>query len=861
MRSEQRLYLAWREHRLINAINHVIFEMDEGGHWTFLNPAWTRLSGYSISDCLASDFRSYLHADDRGAADELLQRALAGENPQAFVRLQTRDGGTGFGMRWISIDARLAPSENGGLATIVGTLSDASAQKDVEARLQRQNRESLARLDRQVTLSARVVQEIASGKPLGELYDWFVNAVNETFGYYHTQLFDFNRSDETATLTAASGEHGRRLVNSRLRVAAGDGVVGKTVATAESVLHPDAVSDPDWQTHALLPGIKSELAVPILLGNNILGVLAVFSDTVGSLDQEDLLLVEGLAGPLAMAIESMQLRQEMEERMAELDNLQRLMRREAWLHMQATHADGVRGYRFDRRLMAPVAAAEAGLAAINEKQGPNLDRQKTTLASPLQIRGQTFGVLGIENDPDNPMTPAERELLEAISLQVAEAMENARLLEQTQKRAVELETVARVSTATSTILEKDKLLQGVVELTRRSFNLYHAHIYLLNPDSGELILAAGSGEAGQQMVKDGWRINLDHPRSVVAHSARARKGIIVNDVRKETGFLRNPLLPATRSELAVPMISGNRLLGVLDVQADVPNYFTQDDVRIQSALAGQVATALQNATLYQEQIETSEKLREFDRLKSEFLASMSHELRTPLNSIIGFADVLLEGIDGVLNERMEEDVQLIRNSGQHLRELIGDILDMSKIEAGMMELRYEAIDIATLRHEIEGFARTQLMTYDKVLDFKLRIGNEVGLVEADLTRFKQVLFNLVSNAIKFTARGGVTLSMNRKDGKLVVRVEDTGIGIKEENIPIIFEQFRQVDGSLTRTAGGTGLGLPISKSLVELHGGDIWVESEVGKGTSFYFSVPLERSRPRRTQAPGKSTAAEATPE
>src|SRR5690606_29204400 len=136
---------------------------------------------------------------------------------------------------------------------------------------------------------------------------------------------------------------------------------------------------------------------------------------------------------------------------------------------------------------------------------------------------------------------------------------------------------------------------------------------------------------------------------------------------------------------------------------NVANYFTPDDVRIQSALAGQVATALQNATLYQEQLETTEKLREFDRLKSEFLASMSHELRTPLNSIIGFADVLLEGIDGELSERMQEDVQLIRNNGQHLRELIGDILDMSKIEAGMMDLRYETIDIAALRQEIEGF--------------------------------------------------------------------------------------------------------------------------------------------------------------
>jgi len=167
-----------------------------------------------------------------------------------------------------------------------------------------------------------------------------------------------------------------------------------------------------------------------------------------------------------------------------------------------------------------------------------------------------------------------------------------------------------------------------------------------------------------------------------------------------------------------------------------------------------------------------------------------------------------------------------------------------------MELRYEAIDVPALRQDIEGFARTQLMAFDKVLEFKMHLSDHVSVVQADRTRFKQVLFNLVSNAIKFTAQGRVALSMSVDDGMLLVRVADTGIGIREENIPIVFEQFRQVDGSLTRTAGGTGLGLPISKSLVELHGGKIWVESEVGEGSSFYFTIPLEkpRRRPRAAQ-------------
>ncbi|MFW6096647.1 MAG: GAF domain-containing protein [Chloroflexota bacterium] len=837
MRVEQHLMLAWREHRLVNAINQVVFELDDDGRWTFLNAAWPKLSGFPIAKTLGSHIHDFVHPDDEATVEYLLQRARDGETAQSLVRLQTRDGQS----RWVNASVRVAAPQDTGVAALVGSLVDATQQKAAEDELRQQLDRLLARREAQLSFAMRVSREFASGKPLDRLYDWFVNALRETFDYERSEILHYDHTAEMATLVASAGVGGGETPGRRLPVTPAEGVIGRAIAAGKRLVERNGNLGDDG-----LPGRTSEqkgsqIAAPIVVGGDIFGVLVVYGEGTQRLDEEDQLLLEGLAGQLATAIDSMQLRQEMDERLSELDNLQRLMRREAWLRAQDSSLRGARGYRFDRRLLAAVEAKDDEIPITANARELEHEPQDNAHVSPLQIRGEAFGALGVEDDPEHPLSADELALLDGISQQVSEALENARLLEQTQKRAVELETVSRVSTATSTILEKDKLLQGVVELTQRSFNLYHAHIYLLHAEHEELFLVAGSGEAGSKMVEERWRIELDHPRSIVAQAARARKGIIVNDVRKDTGFLPNPLLPATRSELAVPMISGNRLLGVLDVQSDVVNYFTQDDVRIQSALAGQVATALQNATLYQEQLETTEKLREFDRLKSEFLASMSHELRTPLNSIIGFADVLLEGIDGELNERMREDVQLIRNSGQHLRELIGDILDMSKIEAGMMDLRYEAIDVSELRSEIEGFARTQLMAYGKELDFKMKVGPDVRAVEADRTRFKQVLFNLVSNAIKFTAEGQVTLEMTAENGNLLVRVDDTGIGIKEENIPIIFEQFRQVDGSLTRTAGGTGLGLPISKSLVELHGGEIWVESDVGQGSSFFFTIPVER--------------------
>jgi signal transduction histidine kinase len=379
------------------------------------------------------------------------------------------------------------------------------------------------------------------------------------------------------------------------------------------------------------------------------------------------------------------------------------------------------------------------------------------------------------------------------------------------------------------------LLQTVTHLTKDRFALYHVAIFLLQ--ESKLRLTAGTllpkGSLARNMPPE---INILEQQSMVARCARAREPIVVNDVSQESGLMVHPTLPLTRSELAIPLIVGDQVLGVLDLQSESPNRFAEDDVRIHTTLAAQVAVALQNAMLYADQLKTTERLREVDRLKSEFLASMSHELRTPLNSIIGFADVLLEGIDGSLNDRMSEDVTLIRDSGRHLRSLIGEMLDMSKIEAGVMELYYEEIDVPSLAQEI--LANTRTLAKGKSLDIRLELDPSLEKIFADRTRLTQILLNLMGNAVKFTEGGSITLSLEDRNGNLLASIRDTGIGIRQEDIPVIFEQFRQVDGSLTRKAGGTGLGVPISRSLVELHGGEMWVESEPGVGSTFLFTIP-----------------------
>ena len=530
----------------------------------------------------------------------------------------------------------------------------------------------------QVEVGTDISQEIASSIDLDELYHRIVTEIKEELGYYHVQLLQYDPALDTVVLIEGYGETGEKMKSLNHAMPMGVGLIGTAAATGQSVLRPNVTQDPNWQSNPLLPRTKGELAVPIKSGDDILGVLDIQSDSTHQLSEDDQLMIEGLCGQIAIAIESTNLRQELESQLRELMQLQRQLSREGWeKYSQLIEVTGrVDGYEFNHVGVRPYKPQEE-IQELNEFQP---DQTTTSLFSkPLTIRGQVIGQMGIKETDDAPLDEDEALFLDAVALEVAGALEAARLFEEVEvsldeqaRLAKELETVAQVSTAAATVLDSNFLLQSVVDLVKESFNLYHAHVYIITEKGDYLELIAGSGSAGQLMSLEGHRI-LVTENSLVARCARSREGVMVNDVRMAVDFLPNPMLPETSAEIAVPMIVGDKIIGVLDVQASNKNSFSEQDLRIFRILASQVAVAFENAQQYTAQVETSKKLREVDLLKNEFLASMSHELRTPLNSIIGFADVMLEGLDGELNERMEEDVRLIRQSGSHLRELIGDI--------------------------------------------------------------------------------------------------------------------------------------------------------------------------------------------
>jgi signal transduction histidine kinase len=232
-----------------------------------------------------------------------------------------------------------------------------------------------------------------------------------------------------------------------------------------------------------------------------------------------------------------------------------------------------------------------------------------------------------------------------------------------------------------------------------------------------------------------------------------------------------------------------------------------------------------------------ERLKELDRLKSQFLASMSHELRTPLNSIIGFTSLLRRGISGPVNDEQTKQLGIVQTSASHLLGLINDLLDVSRIEAGKADLHYESFDFIEVANEVVRVM--QPLAEKKSLPIVLAVHETAIPMHGDRKRVLQILLNLVSNAVKFTANGSVTITATTSVTDLQVSVSDTGIGIKPEHLGMLFEAFRQVDGSAKRVYEGTGLGLYLCRKLLSIMGGTISVESDYGKGSQFVFSLPL----------------------
>jgi signal transduction histidine kinase len=472
---------------------------------------------------------------------------------------------------------------------------------------------------------------------------------------------------------------------------------------------------------------------------------------------------------------------------------------------------------------------------------------RTWLGVPMLREHELIGAIVLYREEVRPFADKQVDLLATFADQAVIAVENVRLFQELQARTTELarsveqlQALGEVSRTISSTLDLETVLTRIAAHAVQLSGTDGGAIYEYDEERREFHLRAThlmEEEFIEHLRADPVRLG----EGAIGRAAVIRAPVQVVDVREEPdyqGRLRDIMVQSGfRALLAVPLLRDEGIVGGLVVRRRTPGEFPPEMVDLLRTFASQSALAIQNAQLFRGIADKRAELEVANRHKSEFLANMSHELRTPLNAVIGFSEVLLERMFGELNDKQAEYLQDILSSGRHLLSLINDILDLSKIEAGRMELELGRFDVPLALDNALTLVRERAGRNGIALELVVDPG--VGTLVADERKVKQVLVNLLSNAVKFTREGGtVSVRAARLDGGVEIAVSDTGIGIAPEDQGLIFEEFRQVGTDYARKREGTGLGLALSRRLVELHGGKIRVESELGRGSTFTFNIP-----------------------
>ena len=328
--------------------------------------------------------------------------------------------------------------------------------------------------------------------------------------------------------------------------------------------------------------------------------------------------------------------------------------------------------------------------------------------------------------------------------------------------------------------------------------------------------------------------------SVIGRTVLEGKPIHVPDVTVDIEYTMMEMQEKARfrTVLGVPLLREGRPIGVITLLRSVVHPFNENEIELVTTFADQAVIAIENVRLFDEIQDKSRQLAEASQHKSQFLANMSHELRTPLNAILGYNELIVDGIYGTPSEKMQAVLKRVESNGRHLLGLINAVLDLSKIEAGQFTLDLADYSLQNVAQTV--YNAVEPLAVDKKLVFKTEVQSDLPQGHGDERRLTQVLLNLVGNAIKFTDAGEVVIKAAASDGTFNLAVRDTGPGISAADQAKLFQEFQQADNSMTRKKEGTGLGLAISKRIIEMHGGRIWVESQVGRGSTFFVMLPVQ---------------------
>ena len=667
---------------------------------------------------------------------------------------------------------------------------------------------------------------------------------------------------------------------------------GRAILTKSAVIEEDTHADPDYDRGmALIGSWRRMIAAPMLKDGEPVGVIAVAWPDPGKSPPQQVELLKTFADQAVIAIENVRLLNETQEALerqtataeilrvisgsitdtrpvfeAIVNSCQRLFGGKAvaltmpvggMIEAAAYVGDGSAGREggflepwpldegsgagaciLQSRVIMVPDTVEGAQCYPRMRQLALALGYRSALFVPLLRDGRAIGSMVVLRAAPGAFSDKEISLAQTFSDQAVIAIENVRLFNETKEALEQQTATAEVLKAISrTSFELQPVLDVLIENATRLCRSERGFVFIREDDQYQPAASFGATPAQLDFLRS--RHLGSTSGTLVGRTALTRQVVQIGDARTDTDYAWDDSLAALgfRSMLGVPMLREGEPIGVVAIWRDAVRPFSERDTRLVLSFADQAVIAIENVRLFNEIQDKSRQLEVANQHKSEFLANMSHELRTPLNAIIGFSEVLIERMFGELNDKQDDYLKDIHTSGKHLLSLINDILDLSKIEAGRMELDLEDFDAPAALANALALVRERAQRHAIALE--LAVDERVGDIRADQRKFKQILLNLLSNAVKFTPDGGrVSVQARPVDGGLEVAVSDTGIGIAPDDLAVVFDEFRQVGRHYTNKHEGTGLGLSLARRFVELHGGTLTLRSTVGQGSTFTFTIP-----------------------